>query len=218
MDLTIVRFDDAKKPLAPLPQKSAKRLDHLRGGYYTAKRFTPLAVVEDGRGRGAIAYTKVDHKGESLTEVAFYEGGSIRSPLLRKPCSASLHGALDIVARFEEHMGDIKALKQAPHTYKVGDVLVSTYGYTMTRASFYLVVEVPTPRKVALAKLSYRYATGDHHSGTVVPVLPPEGQVPEGPRTVYTVSMAKGYPKLVGFDSYSSTKLWDGNPVHTNSD
>lgn len=218
MALTLVRFGDDKKPLAPLPEKSQKRLAHLRPGGYLNKGFFPLAVVEDERGRGAVAYTKTDHGGQTATEVAFYEGGSIKRPLLRKDFSASMHGALDLVARFEEHMGDVKALKQAPHPFKVGDVLVSVYGYSMTRATFYQIVEVPTPRKVALVTLRQYYSSGDHHSGSVMPVLPPEGGLAEGPRRVHMVSMAKGYPRVVGMDSTSSVNLWNGKPVHTNSD
>lgn len=218
MALTLVRFGDDKKPLAPLPEKSQRRLSHLRPGGSLNRGFVPLAVVEDERGRGAVAYTKTDHAGVATTEVAFYEGGSIKRPLLRKDFTASMHGAMDLVARFEEHMGDVKALKQAPHAFEVGQILVSTYGYSMTRASFYQIVEVPTPRKIALVTLGQYYASGDHHSGSVMPVLPPDGGLAQGARTVYTVSMAKGYPRLVGFDSYSSVNIWNGKPVHTNSD
>lgn len=93
---------------------------------------------------------------------------------------------------------------------KVGDILVSTWGYDACLADFYKV----TARKnksiyiVPLAKSN----TGDWVAGTSVPASP---EVPTGPairRLIKTSGCSGEYVKVHAF---AGAFLWNGRPVST---
>ena len=93
---------------------------------------------------------------------------------------------------------------------KVGDILVSTWGYDACLADFYKV----TARKnksiymVPLAKSN----TGDWVAGTSAPASP---EVPAGPAFRRLVKTCGSYGEYVKGHSDASAFLWNGRPVST---
>jgi hypothetical protein len=57
------------------------------------------------------------------------------------------------VRQYEERERAANERRTATHTFKLGDVLYSTWGYEQTNVDFYQVVAVPSGRSVVLRKL-----------------------------------------------------------------
>ena len=91
--------------------------------------------------------------------------------------------------------------------YKVGDILVSTWGYEARLATFWKVLKV-TAKTVKIAKITANIKTGDWWAGADVPDLnSPLGRT-ENPR----IRPNSDYLKT---KDYGLAYLWDGKPVST---
>lgn len=92
---------------------------------------------------------------------------------------------------------------------KVGDILVSTWGYEQTNADFYEVVGV-TGKSVNIRQLEEKETSepGNWMFGKSVPVRGVYRGTPS--RKLVKVSGTSYYVKI---NSYASAWLWDGQPV-----
>ena len=59
--------------------------------------------------------------------------------------------------------------KTQPHTFKVGDILYSSWGYSMTIVNWYQVIAV-TPKMITVAEIESRLVDGDGMRGTSKPL------------------------------------------------
>lgn len=104
------------------------------------------------------------------------------------------------------------ATKTTPaHTLKVGDILCSQWGYSMSLVGWYQVVAT-TPKMVTVHEIHSKIVDGDGARGTSIPVpnafiIPSYGwQQAEFNRRVID-----GYVKI---NSSEYAKLWDGEPKY----
>ena len=94
-------------------------------------------------------------------------------------------------------------------TLKVGDILVSSWGYNMTIVNFYRVVKLVGAKSVKIEKLTSNTIRGDSWSGHSVPNLEISGQL-----------MEKSYRELNGqsvkISSSEFARPWNGKPMFFN--
>jgi hypothetical protein len=114
-------------------------------------------------------------------------------------------GYLDGRKRRAVMMAERRTTRSAPHTLKVGDILVSSWGYDQTNIDYYQVTRVPGPSTVEIRKIAA-------NSG------PEEGFM--------TASCTAARDKFIGepmikrasagncvrIASYASASPWDGKP------
>jgi hypothetical protein len=217
--LTLLTYADDKRnlPSGPMPDKTSRRVAHLRQqNSYRGVRI--LASVEDEAGRGAIAYQHKNFRDEITTKVAFFEGGGIKKPFEEQPFTATAHNTLGLQTVFERAIADLKNRKKAGHPYTVGTILADIMSYSAQSCTFYQVVAVPDPRSFEAVRLQSAQHSGDWMAGTVVPLVPPNGMLASGPRETFKVTMVSGQPKIIGRSRISSMGAWDGKPVSIYSD
>jgi hypothetical protein len=102
-----------------------------------------------------------------------------------------------------------KADAAKPHTYAVGNVLVSSWGYEQTNVDFYQVTAIIGPRTIEvrpIAKRSTDKSTGNSMADYVVAVPDSFTGEPTRHRT--------RYGNGISFESYRSASLWDGRPQY----
>jgi hypothetical protein len=218
--MTLLTYADDKRnlPSGPMPPKTSRRVSHLRQQHAYRGGLRILVSVEDEAGRGAVAYQHRNFNDELITKVAFFEGGGIKKPFSEEPFTATAHNTLGLQTAFERALTALKDRKKAGHPYVVGTILADIMSYTSQMCTFYQVVAVPDPRSFEAVRLQNAQHSGDWMNGTVVPVLPAEGKLAEGPRESFKVTMVSGKPKIVGRSRISSMGAWDGKPVSTYSD
>ena len=103
-----------------------------------------------------------------------------------------------------------EARKQYKHDFKVGDILVSSWGYDQTNIDYYEVTKIIGEQMVEIREIGKKF-TGS--SGQQDIVMPDPGKY-AGPATRKRVGQG-GYVRLT---SFSSASKWDGKPDYqTNS-
>ena len=102
--------------------------------------------------------------------------------------------------------------------YKVGDILVSSWGYSMLIVQFYEVTKV-TAKKVGLVELKTKEKPSGFLSGTTVPVLGQYVEQNGGPNRVGDGRLFKVsdggcviIPDYPGSKSHIYARKWDGKP------
>ena len=102
-----------------------------------------------------------------------------------------------------------KSAMKPIRTPKVGDVLVSTWGYDQTNADFYVVIKVGA-KTVELAQASNVETPVPNSGGMYGEAVPNVEHL--GPAFLKKVKQeVEGYS--VKMHSYSSAYLWSGKPV-----
>lgn len=102
--------------------------------------------------------------------------------------------------------------KTAPHTLAVGDILYSSWGYSMTIVNWYQVIAV-TPKMVTVAEIHSFIVDGDGMRGTSMPI--PNAFVEKR----YDWDEVK-FSRLVKDDRYiqinesETARRWDGEPKY----
>lgn len=176
----------------------------LSRSFYVQPDATPRPDPESG----AVVYLYTDRAGRPCAQ-AF--AGRAAKPVWR-------HSFVDETAR-DRHVdaffarqraskraaAERRSARRRPHDLRVGDVLVSTWGYEQTNVSWYEITRV-LPRSVeARPVASLRTETGPLH-GTCVPV---RGRY-TGPARRYRASA--GHPVRVSKSAVAVP--WDGRPRH----
>lgn len=149
------------------------------------------------------------------TTTAFWFKPRSFNRVLREERIQSNHERRGALKQIEDSLAETKRLKKAPHDLAVGDVLAEIWGYSLQGVRFWRVIAIPTPRKVTVAALPSRIASGDTQNGTRLPDLdakPEPGQVKTLP-----VTMASGKASIQGSTSRSFAK-WSGAPIHVYTD
>ena len=88
---------------------------------------------------------------------------------------------------------------------KIGDTLVSVFGYDARIATFYRVVGL-TPKSVKVAELIDIDHTGNWESGT---------STPRSDSRLGTVRTKRLKGDALDMGTYGFARLWNGLPVHT---
>ena len=96
-----------------------------------------------------------------------------------------------------------QADRKAPHTLKVGDVLVSSWGYDQTNIDFYQVTRVPGANTVELREIA---ASSGGEDGFMTATCTPVPDSFKGEPMIKRAS-ADNYVRLT---SYASASKWDG--------
>lgn len=99
------------------------------------------------------------------------------------------------------------------HDYKVGDILVSSWGYEQTNVDFYQVVGI-TPKCIKIREISGQFKETGYCCGYTIPS-------PDH----FKESIWFGKEKTARVDKYGSVKIhgcsyahkWDGRPRYTSS-
>lgn len=89
--------------------------------------------------------------------------------------------------------------------YKIGDILVTVFSYTMTIPSFYQVVGLKGKTTIIVKELAKRAVDGNGWQGKEIPE---KDNFIKGAKEI-PVRIIKGWPKI---DKLIARK-WDGNPV-----
>ncbi len=93
------------------------------------------------------------------------------------------------------------------HTLQVGDILVTSWGYTMTFVHFFKVTKFLTPTKIIVASIGERAVKGSlGYNGTKVPEPSQVGRE----QTVFVRN--NGCKVVLDSGVASSAYLWDGSP------
>lgn len=130
----------------------------------------------------------------------------------------SAHDIVGLLDKLKAEINAQKAEKVAPHDFKVGEILASTWGATMRNVNFFQIVDIPHPRKVTLAPLPSKMVQGDWMAGQKMPILPENGQLSTAETAVYGAFVKNG-TSYVNFKSDITTcRRWDGEPVFIHSD
>lgn len=167
--------------------------------------------------------TKVQHKASTAVVYAYEANGRfyLQGFSGRKakpdfhywyPTSAKrelkAQGFFAAVQAAEELVAARKAERSRPHTLKIGDVLVSSWGYSMTLVDFYEVIEI-TKHGATLEKIGDTLVTGEAgYSGTLV--------ADPAQRTGKTLKVrvpADNSPKV---RDNGWARVWDGKPCYFN--
>lgn len=98
-------------------------------------------------------------------------------------------------------------------TPKVGDILVSSWGYDQTNVDFYKVIRT-TPKSIVIRQIQGKTTEQGHMCGTSVPAQPHTFlDYNNEPLTKRFRPYNDGY--AVTISSYASAYLWDGEPRYT---
>ncbi len=100
--------------------------------------------------------------------------------------------------------------KVAEHNYKVGDILSSSWGYSMTIVNYYQVVKT-TPKMITVREIAGKLVSGDGMRGESVPV--PNAFVPKKsyqPAEFHRL-VVRG---MISINESERAGLWDGEPMY----
>lgn len=99
-------------------------------------------------------------------------------------------------------------------TPKVGDILVSSWGYDQTNVDFYKVLKLsPSGKSITIQRIKSKVTETGYMCGNSVPLVPHEVSKYDGePKTKRVNLMNEGYN--VSLTNYSSAYLWDGQPEY----
>lgn len=115
------------------------------------------------------------------------------------------------VAERQDRMNERKlARKSFVHTYKVGDILTSSWGYDQTNIDFYQVKEVKGAF-VIFQEIAQKRTYDTQDTGSTMPVK--DAFLTNAPELRKKVTGGNGY-EYVNLSSYSSASKWDGKPKH----
>lgn len=107
------------------------------------------------------------------------------------------------------------ATKSSARTPKVGDILVSSWGYGQTNVDFYKVTKLsPSGKSITIQSIKSVTTETGFMSGNSVPAVPHEVSDYKGEPMTKRVNLTNdGYS--VSIASYASACLWDGKPRYT---
>lgn len=125
-------------------------------------------------------------------------------------CAERIKTYLDGRRRCAEHKEERKAKRNAPHSLKVGDILVSSWGYDQTNVDFYEVTRLVGTRNVEIRKIAQD--NGDGVCGDRGTCRPVPGDYISAPMTKRP--SAENYVKIA---SYASAWPWEGRPHYWSS-
>lgn len=97
------------------------------------------------------------------------------------------------------------------HPFAIGDILVSTWGYSMTIVDFYRVEKI-TPKAVTIVRIGKRTDSG--WSGYAMP--DPDRVIDPTPLRRMLGKPFHGEYSIRGYNSTSFARRWNGKPVYFN--
>lgn len=103
---------------------------------------------------------------------------------------------------------DASAAKKAfTHEYKVGDILVSSWGYDQTNVDFYQVIKVPSGKSIVIQKVGKKIVKDLGHT---VHVVPAPNAFASGSKAKTVRVSVRHSVKISGSNAYR----WDGKPAY----
>lgn len=101
------------------------------------------------------------------------------------------------------------------HSFTVGTILYSTWGYEQTNASFYQVVAIPSPQFVTVRRVKHTITESSPlaMSGNSVPNKDDFDGEPFNKKVVKKYKSEPHGDDCIRISSYSTAELWDGQPV-----
>lgn len=116
----------------------------------------------------------------------------------------------------------MKANKTTSNPYKPGDIVTTTWGYSMTLVDFYEVIRI-TPSKVELRELQQKEEMTGFLSGTTIPVLGCYAPENNGHYSVKPGQLCKVrpdglilIPSYPGSGDFNYAHKWSGKPKSFN--
>lgn len=109
----------------------------------------------------------------------------------------------------------VAANKAYQHDYKVGDILVSTWGYDQTNVYFYQVTGLKgaSLKSIEVRRIGSTEVPDKHSDSMHGKVVAAKDQFLEGHKA-FTVRVGSGGSINVNSDGYGSAHRWDGEPMH----
>jgi len=165
------------------------------------------ATLIDAHGTDAAVYVYTNAKGQ-LCAIGFH--GRAQKPDFNYRYSNEDKRA-QAVARFIESrqahanaQANYKAQRNQPSKLRIGDILVSSWGYDQTNIDFYEVTATRGERTVEIRKIAQTQEPTEWAQGIATPR---PGEYLTQPQT-YRVT----YGESVTIASYASARKWDGRP------
>lgn len=168
------------------------------------------AVLLPNYGTDAAVYVFDTHRGKPAA-VGFH--GKAQKPDFNNLYTSEEHRAKTISGFIQgrkshaESMVERKAKRTKPHSFKVGDILYSSWGYDQTNIDFYQVIGT-TKRTVVIRKIGGKTTSSN----------PPIEHVVADPGNFIDEPMKKVVNNdAVRIASYAWAYLWDGTPKYETS-
>ena len=154
-----------------------------------------LLIYSNEDKTSAICYTK-----KSFNHLWYYRFKDFEQMLNR--VKATVESRIDRKARVKER----RAKRYQPHTLKVNDILVCSWGYDQTNIDFYKIKELIGKNKVSIVKMSNTFT---------------EQKGPYGDKVMPHEEIGEPFTKLINSEynsisvySFASASKWDGNPTY----
>ena len=195
-----------------LDDKTQRRVRYLLD-HYDIKAI--VNIHQDAKANSVIT-TKHHRFDKDYLQSNFFKSTQIRSPFKEEKIESN-HQLLNVVSRLQTLLKSDKEAQTRPHDLKVGDIICSTWGVTMRGANFFIVTDVPHPRKVRISSIEHHYVSGDFMGGEVAPDIPdiiPDKSSGE----IFEVSMKTGTALLKTKSDFTTISKWSGNPISIYSD
>ncbi len=121
-------------------------------------------------------------------------------------CAAYIAEYITNQRAYLDHKAARAANRKKPHTYKIGDILYSSWGYDQTNIDWYQVVDVPGPRTVVTRRIHGRAVSDEGPQVQVMPD-PNNWHDHEGEPERHTVTDGS-----IKVSSCARAWAWDGTP------
>lgn len=115
--------------------------------------------------------------------------------------------SLESVRKYEELKAESKEARKAPTTFKIGDILYTSWGYDQTNINFYKVIGLKGKQTVELREIGSKIVSGTGGPTTHV-VADPDRFISD------KVLLKRAINNHVKINSYASATLWDGKPKY----
>lgn len=171
------------------------------------------AVKVAAKDSSAVAFLYNDHRGNPVA--AIYRGREVKPTAYR--FGSESHRAKYITDQFKnialsekrraERKAEEIAKRNAPHSLKVGDILVCSWGWEQTNVDYYQVVALVGKNSVSLRKITGDKTYTNSMSGTVTPVA--DSFVGDA-----FTKRVKGSYNAVKMTDYSTAYKYEGGTNH----
>lgn len=160
------------------------------------------------------AYCSVytSNRGKEFNTLEFYRSKRVKKPqyYLSVNVDDDIKKLFEIVENKEAAKKERRAARKIERNLKVGDILCSSWGYSMTIVSFYRVVKLVGKQSVKIESIPSVSVDGDGWSGHKMPVINKKGVLEE---KTFRVLESNG----IKINSSEYAYKWDGNPKYYNS-
>ena len=189
------------------------------------ERFVPVDCISKIEGSNSIVYYSdkiaIGYIGKQINHT-FYYSFSTKEELMVYITKFTEKVNADLQAKIERNIVEKKAMKElcAKDFFKIGDVIINSWGYEQTNIDFYQVINV-TSKTIEVHEINQSLtskSTGNSMSGYVVPIKD-SFILDNNERLIRKLRIKPGYNgdgvRICNPKSYYYFCIWDGKPQYT---